>query len=200
MKDELQKIALLKDTPERAIIDLLFHYAVLYEYQLLDLQASVRGFVDRMSEAVSNIDGTLGRVGAIGRTQINAIEASLAAGQQTFSKQEMTNLLEAVRPAVNVAADVQNDLYTFIECLSFEDIQSQRLDHLAKSGNALNMGIIQLLNEGLETVAIKDLRLFCHKMARATRAMYTMPAEREVFDQVFYDFFEDEVLPKASAS
>lgn len=176
------------NTAERAIIELLFHYMILCEYQLLDLQASVRGFVDRMSAAVSNIDSTLGRETQGARDAVAKVQAALAGGQTSFSAEDVAHLLQAVAPATHASEGIQSDLYTLVECLSFEDIQSQRLDHLARASNALNMGIIERLRQGLDTVSVEDVRAFGVATARATRAMYTMPEERDVFDQVFLDF------------
>lgn len=41
---------------EEAIIEMMFHYTILMEYSLLDLQHSVRGFVNRMSDSVTQLD------------------------------------------------------------------------------------------------------------------------------------------------
>ena len=188
MKSQHGDFGFHSDTPERAIIDLLFHYMVLCEYQLLDLQAAVRGFVDRLSNAVSNIDGTLTAACSAARPAFESTSSALAAGKDSFTREEVAALLAAFKPCVNAADAVQPDLYTFIECLSFEDIQSQRLDHLVRASNALNMGIIERLRSGLENEGIEEVRAFAREMARATRAMYTMPEERDVFDQVFYGF------------
>jgi hypothetical protein len=176
------------NTAERAIIELLFLYMILCEYQLLDLQASVRGFVDRMSAAVSNIDGTIARETQEARVVVARVQAALDGGQATFTAEEVAKLLSAVGPSARIADSIQSDLYTLIECLSFEDIQSQRLDHLARASNALNMGIIERLRNGLDSISVEDVRAFGVATARATRAMYTMPEERDVFDQVFLDF------------
>lgn len=188
------------NTAERAIIELLFLYMILCEYQLLDLQASVRGFVDRMSTAVSNIDSTLSRDTQDAKAAVVRFQAALSGGQTSFTADEVAKLLASVAPSAHVADRIQNDLYTLIECLSFEDIQSQRLEHLARASNMVNMGIIDRLRNGLEKSSVDDVREFGVATARATRAMYTMPEERDVFDQVFLDFLgaPSDKAPKAS--
>ena len=48
---------------EQMLIQLLFHFSVLMEYQLIDLQSNVRAFVEAMSEAIQKMDNLVVKEG-----------------------------------------------------------------------------------------------------------------------------------------
>lgn len=191
-------------TPEEALIELLFHFSILMEYQLLDLQHSVRDFVSRMSNAVTVLDGItteesrtagallarldqgagsddsmLGHDGVQKETGTVSV-GDVSVGDVRAQLVRMKELDERLRPS----------LYTIIECLNFEDIQSQRIEHLVNSFKLLNQGIMEKLETGLANQQREDILAFARRMANLTRAMYTMPEERDIFDQVFRGSFE----------
>jgi hypothetical protein len=179
-------------SPEAALIELMFHYTLLTEYQLLDLQALIRHFVDRMSQAVAHIDQAANQEGAFDlETLIQSKRSEFAKEPSLVSRESVLNLLNELEKKVPKKNDIQSDVYTLIECLSFEDIQSQRLDHMAKSNSALNHAIMEKLRIGFENVSVEDMRIFAYEFIQSTRASYTMPEERAVFDQVFFSFLQN---------
>lgn len=175
---------------EEAIIELMFHYTILMEYSLLDLQNSVRGFVSRMSESVTQID----KIVTAETKPAQDIRVKIAEHAKNSPSEELANSSHpvAVAELLAVLAGVEglNDkisppIYTLIECLSFEDIQAQRIDHLTHCFKLLNEGIMQRLEVGLSEYTVEDIAAFSEKLRKTTRALYTMPEERNIFDQVF---------------
>lgn len=190
MSQSVQSLAARDLTsPERVIIDLLFHYTVLCEYQLLSLESDVRGFVERMSGATTSIDARITKQSHRLRAQAASLRGRAAAGAG-MTAAELETLAAEIESVAASTDEAQPDIYTIVECLSFEDIQSQRLDHLVKSSNRLNTGIMERLHAGLENESVESTRAFASQLARSTRSLYTMPVERDVFDQVFISFFD----------
>lgn len=178
------------NSPEAALIELLFHFSVLCEYQLLDLQAFVRTFVDRMSAAVTGIDAAVATGCRDLATHVASVREALDSLPPSPGREAASTALARVEAVADLGTRVQNDVYTLVECLSFEDIQSQRLDHLVKASSRLNEVIMERLRVGVETASAAEIRAFAEGFVRGTRASYTMPAEREIFDQVFFAFFK----------
>lgn len=76
-------------------------------------------------------------------------------------------------------------VYTMIQSLNFEDIQTQRLEHALTAQKKLNEGIVNFLRKGLQNCALEEVKEFANKLVAETRASYSMAEERAVFDQVF---------------
>lgn len=192
-----------RDKPEDVLIDLLFHYTVLMEYSLLDLQSSVRHFVERMSDAVAQLDRACVAQAAQAREAAALAAARVPgnahrtehgtehrAGSGEVAKAKVENaILTALQDAARLDERLSEHVYTLVECLSFEDIQAQRIEHLTRAFRKLNEGIMERLERGLENYTSHDIERFADESARETRSTYTMPEERNIFDQVFYGKF-----------
>ena len=175
---------------EEAIIEMMFHYTILMQYSLLDLQNSVRGFVNRMSESVTQLD----KIVSTETKPANEMCIKIANHVKDSVKDqkheapdplEVAELLSLLAGLGNLGEKISGPVYTLIECLSFEDIQSQRIEHLTSCFTTLNEGIMQRLEAGLSNYSVEDISVFSEQMRKKTRAMYTMPEERDIFDQVF---------------
>ncbi len=91
--------------------------------------------------------------------------------------ESVSRLEERLRPQV----------YTMIQSLNFEDIQTQRIEHALNAQKKLNEGIIKFLKKGIQNCDIKEVLEFANNLVKETKASYTMVDERKVFEQVFYD-------------
>ncbi len=76
-------------------------------------------------------------------------------------------------------------VYTMIQSLNFEDIQTQRLEHALTAHKKLNQGIVNFIKKGLHNCSTEEVKTFSINLIKNTRASYTMQDERDVFDQVF---------------
>jgi hypothetical protein len=88
--------------------------------------------------------------------------------------ESVTRLEERLRPHV----------FKIIECLNFEDIQSQKLEHLVFGYKLLNTHTSRYLasSQGMDDAA---LRAFANDFLMQVRKSYSTEEERHIFDQVF---------------
>jgi hypothetical protein len=241
--------------PEKLLVQLLFHFSVLIEYQLNDLQSEVRSFVEAMSTAIQEMDNLVVAEGKsaqdlfenlFNQNQSQDSEASKIntrankRADEIFSE-TLSNLHGGKTPASvfnsdpnvqkteevsqpdreniqqkptqensneEISTTVSSDkiwsdiakrfesfcrmeerlrpqVYTMIQSLNFEDIQTQRIEHALTAQKKLNEGIISLLKKGLQNCDIQEIRQFATNLVTQTKASYTMMDERAVFDQVF---------------
>ena len=76
-------------------------------------------------------------------------------------------------------------IFTMIQSLNFEDIQTQRIEHALGAQKKLNDGIVGFLKKGLHNCTYNEVKEFSIDLISKTRSSYTMTEERAVFDQVF---------------
>lgn len=211
-------------SPEQMITQLLFHFSVLMEYQLIDLQSNVRAFVEAMSEAIQKMDTLVVEEGqsaqeiyeslfskagseatalnqranfraddifaeASGQQKNNASENSHAtsgAPSNAFDKiwSEISKRIESVS---RLEERLRPQVYTMIQSLNFEDIQTQRIEHALAAQRKLNEGMIKFLKKGIQNCDLKEVLEFSTNLVKETKASYTMSDERRVFEQVFYE-------------
>lgn len=91
------------------------------------------------------------------------------------SLESVARLEERLRPQV----------YSIIECLGFEDIQTQRLDHLLSGFKELNGAVSNYLKEGESVLEGGTFPTFANNFLNRIRGRYTMESERNLFDSVF---------------
>ena len=237
-------------TPEKLIVQVFFHFSVLIEYQLNDLQSEVRRFV-AMSNAIQQMDGLV-------ETEAKSAQSlfeTLFSQKQNEEGSKMNNRankraedifvealqnlhpgkgpLEAFNSDPNVS-DIQAEVidnsateasseentkeddnkeessnkiwsdvakkfesfcrleerlrpqvYTMIQSLNFEDIQTQRIEHALSAQKALNDGIVFFLKKGISNCSINDVKKFADDLFFKTKNSYTMREERNIFEQVF---------------
>ena len=208
-------------TPQDGVIELLFHYTVLLEYQLIHLQSDVREFVERMMNAIGDLDSQVtdeckqavnlyediyNEINKISLTssldQTTLIEGAVAVGSSGIDKSQkfLASLSKRTEFLARIDERVKNHVNTLIECLSFEDIQNQRLEHVLKAFKLLNEGVSELIAQDLNLYTIDEVNSFAEDLKSRTRAMYTMKDERDVFDQVFVGDFLARQARKKSAS
>jgi hypothetical protein len=218
--------------PEDALVQLMFRFSLLMEYQLMDLQGAVREFVERMSDALQLMDKQVTEEGknaqALFETLFNAQAAEAAVlnsraaarADDIFSEAQSEEgiLPAAEEPApafVPAGADedtshefkahdqvwskvaksfesvcrlderLKPQVFTLIQCMNFEDIQTQRLDHALSSYKLLNAGVMKFLKSGIAATTPEEVREFALNMLSETFKMYTMADERQIFEQVF---------------
>jgi predicted nucleic acid-binding protein len=87
--------------------------------------------------------------------------------------ESITRLEERLRPHV----------FTLVQCLIFEDIQSQRLDHLLRSYKMLNDRVTRHIH--MHSLPQGEASSFTKEFLKKVRDMYTMDEERHVFDSIF---------------
>jgi len=143
---------------EDAMIELLFHFTVLVEYQLMDMQSELRTSVEKMNHSVMTLD--------------QCIEDKI----KKFPDNE---------DLMTLGKEARNHIFDLIQNLNIEDIQSQKTEHLLKSFKTLNEGIVAFLEKGLEHVPLADIRHFSDDIQKNIRQSYTMREERDIFDEVY---------------
>lgn len=166
-------------TPEEAVIALLFHFTVLIEYQLLDLVHSARKATTDITEAITHLDS------AVGECQ-ERLKNSLA----PLSGDALDQAGKILSHMSDMESQIRSHVFSIISNLSFEDIQSQRIEHLLNSIKLVNTGISEHLHAGLSSVSACDMLKLMVELAQQTRRSYTMREEREIFDQVFIDLLK----------
>lgn len=213
-------------TPEQMLMQLLFHFSILMEYQLIDLQSNVRSFVEAMSEAIQKMDNLVVEEGQ----QANEIYENLfskaeseaqalnqranfraddifaeASGQDKAANQAQTQSTKSSTTDSNAFDKIWSEIskriesvsrleerlrpqvYTMIQSLNFEDIQTQRIEHALNAQKKLNEGMIKFLKKGIQNCDLKEVLDFANNLVKETKASYTMVDERKVFEQVFYE-------------
>ncbi|WGL60940.1 hypothetical protein QEJ31_04930 [Pigmentibacter sp. JX0631] len=213
-------------TPEQMLMQLLFHFSILMEYQLIDLQSNVRSFVEAMSEAIQKMDNLVVEEGQ----QANEIYENLfskaeseaqalnqranfraddifaeASGQDKTGNQTQaqtpktsatdTNAFDKIWSEISKRIEsvsrleerLRPQVYTMIQSLNFEDIQTQRIEHALNAQKKLNEGMIKFLKKGIQNCDLKEVLEFANNLVKETKASYTMVDERKVFEQVFYE-------------
>ena len=221
-------------TPEKLIVQVFFHFSVLIEYQLNDLQSEVRRFVEAMSNAIQQMDGLV-------ETEAKSAQSlfeTLFSQKQNEEGSKMNNrankraediFVEALQnlhpgkgplegfnsdPNVsniqpeatdNSATEIPKEentkeddnkeentneednkeessdkiwsdvakkfesfcrleerlrpqVYTMIQSLNFEDIQTQRIEHALSAQKALNDGIVFFLKKGISNCSINMVK------------------------------------------
>ncbi|APJ04670.1 hypothetical protein [Silvanigrella aquatica] len=222
---------------EQMLIELLFHFSILMEYQLIDLQSNVRAFVEAMSDAIQKMDGLVVEEGrsaqeiyeslfnkatnteatalnqranfraddifaeaaaqanpklaeliksTAAKESENKTEGESASGSNAFDKiwSEISKRFESV---CRLEERLRPQVYTMIQSLNFEDIQTQRIEHALLAQKKLNEGMMKFLKKGLSNCDLKEILEFSTNLVRDTKASYTMSDERRVFEQVFYE-------------
>ncbi|MGY3802641.1 hypothetical protein ACWNT8_01025 [Pigmentibacter ruber] len=213
-------------TPEQMLMQLLFHFSILMEYQLIDLQSNVRSFVEAMSEAIQKMDNLVVEEGQ----QANEIYENLfskaeseaqalnqranfraddifaeASGQDKAASQAQTQstktsttdsnafdkiwseISKRIESVSRLEERLRPQVYTMIQSLNFEDIQTQRIEHALNAQKKLNEGMIKFLKKGIQNCDLKEVLDFANNLVKETKASYTMVDERKVFEQVFYE-------------
>ncbi|WP_158999239.1 hypothetical protein [Pigmentibacter ruber] len=213
-------------TPEQMLMQLLFHFSILMEYQLIDLQSNVRSFVEAMSEAIQKMDNLVVEEGQ----QANEIYENLfskaeseaqalnqranfraddifaeASGQDKAANQAQTQstktsttdsnafdkiwseISKRIESVSRLEERLRPQVYTMIQSLNFEDIQTQRIEHALNAQKKLNEGMIKFLKKGIQNCDLKEVLDFANNLVKETKASYTMVDERKVFEQVFYE-------------
>jgi hypothetical protein len=214
-------------SPEHLLVEVLFHFSILMEYQLIDLQANVRSFVEAMSDAIQKMDhlvveegreaqeifenlfvktnqeGGLGGDEAVTLNQrANARADSIfaeALGQKLADSQKegstghlWSDISKKFESVSRLEERLRPQVYTMIQSLNFEDIQTQRIEHALMAQKALNEGIVHFLKKGLQNCSMEEILVFSQKLVKETRQSYTMADERHVFDQIFYEVKKEE--------
>ncbi len=230
-------------SPENMLVQLLFHFSVLMEYQLIDLQANVRAFVEAMSTAIQQMDNLVVQEGRSAQeifeslfnksTHNEAATLNIRANSraddifaEAAAQANPALLPPAIRDAVEKDAEAKGidnnsssnaydhiwsdiskrmesvcrleerlrpQVYTMIQSLNFEDIQTQRIEHALGAQKKINEGLMKFLNKGIQNCDLQEVLEFATKLIKDTRASYTMSEERQVFDQVFYEGKKEKV-------
>ncbi|WP_397599820.1 hypothetical protein [Silvanigrella sp.] len=215
---------------EQMLMQLLFHFSILMEYQLIDLQSNVRAFVEAMSEAIQKMDTLVVEEGQSAQEIYESLfskagseatalnqranfraddifaeasgqdkndpnksnatnstnEAGSANASNAFDKiwSEISKRIESVS---RLEERLRPQVYTMIQSLNFEDIQTQRIEHALTAQRKLNEGMIKFLKKGIQNCDLKEVLEFSTNLVKETKASYTMSDERRVFEQVFYE-------------
>lgn len=215
---------------EQMLMQLLFHFSILMEYQLIDLQSNVRAFVEAMSEAIQKMDNLVVEEGqsaqeiyeslfskagseatalnqranfraddifaeASGQgkndsNKTNATNSTNAAGSANASNafdQIWSEISKKIESVSRLEERLRPQVYTMIQSLNFEDIQTQRIEHALTAQRKLNEGMIKFLKKGIQNCDLKEVLEFSVNLVKETKASYTMSDERRVFEQVFYE-------------
>jgi hypothetical protein len=215
---------------EQMLMQLLFHFSILMEYQLIDLQSNVRAFVEAMSEAIQKMDNLVVEEGqsaqeiyeslfskagseatalnqranfraddifaeASGQgkndsNKTNAANSTNAAGSANASNafdQIWSEISKRIESVSRLEERLRPQVYTMIQSLNFEDIQTQRIEHALTAQRKLNEGMIKFLKKGIQNCDLKEVLEFSVNLVKETKASYTMSDERRVFEQVFYE-------------
>lgn len=223
-------------TSDQMLVELLFHFSVLMEYQLIDLQSNVRTFVEAMSNAIQQMDNLVVEEGRsaselfeslfnkansneAGAMNIRANERAdeifaqaldqadpsvlsknlkqvVQQSNQTRSKEEALSTAQAfdkiwseiskrMESMCRLEERLRPQVYTMIQSLNFEDIQTQRIEHALIAQKRINEGLMKFLKKGVQNCNIQEIQDFAAKLIKETRASYSMAEERQVFDQVF---------------
>jgi len=215
---------------EQMLMQLLFHFSILMEYQLIDLQSNVRAFVEAMSEAIQKMDNLVVEEGqsaqeiyeslfskagseatalnqranfraddifaeASGQgkndsNKTNAANTTNAAGSANASNafdQIWSEISKRIESVSRLEERLRPQVYTMIQSLNFEDIQTQRIEHALTAQRKLNEGMIKFLKKGIQNCDLKEVLEFSVNLVKETKASYTMSDERRVFEQVFYE-------------
>ena len=215
---------------EQMLMQLLFHFSSLMEYQLIDLQSNVRAFVEAMSEAIQKMDNLVVEEGqsaqeiyeslfskagseatalnqranfraddifaeASGQgkndsNNTNAANSTNAAGSANASNafdQIWSEISKRIESVSRLEERLRPQVYTMIQSLNFEDIQTQRIEHALTAQRKLNEGMIKFLKKGIQNCDLKEVLEFSVNLVKETKASYTMSDERRVFEQVFYE-------------
>ena len=218
---------------EQMLIEVLFNFSILMEYQLIDLQSNVREFVEAMSDAIQKMDtlvveegrsaqeiyeSLFSKVGteatalnqranfraddifAEASAQINpqiseliqsakkedTAKSGSESGSNAFDQiwSEISKRFESV---CRLEERLRPQVYTMIQSLNFEDIQTQRIEHALLAQKKLNEGMMKFLKKGMQNCDLKEVLDFATNLVKDTKASYTMSDERRVFEQVFYE-------------
>lgn len=210
---------------EQMLMQLLFHFSVLMEYQLIDLQSNVRAFVEAMSEAIQKMDRLVVEEGQQATEIYENLFSKAESEAQTLNQRanfraddifaeasgqdkaavtappqkegsttdanafdkiwsEISKRIESVS---RLEERLRPQIYTMIQSLNFEDIQTQRIEHALNAQKKLNEGMIKFLQKGIQNCDLKEVLDFANNLVKETKASYTMVDERKVFEQVFYE-------------
>jgi hypothetical protein len=237
-------------TPEKYIVELFFYFSVLIEYQLNDLQADVRKFVEAMSNAIQEMDSLVEKEAKLAQSLFetlfnqnkyeqgsdinndadNRVErifgealANLRPGESAlqilnsdpkvsdvnpelgFSNVDESKIVEKKKStemtegSEKIWSDVAKrfesfcrleerlrpQVYTMVQSLNFEDIQTQRIEHALAAQKRLNEGVVSFLKKGIHNCTVNEVKEFANELFQKTQNSYTMSEERDIFDQVF---------------
>jgi len=221
--------------PEQVLMQLLFHFSILMEYQLIDLQSNVRSFVDAMSNAIQKMDSLVVEEGRSAQeiyeslfNKSSGTEATALNQRATFraddifaeasaqfdvtkvpilnkNKDNNQDKSEGANDSSNAFDKIWSEIskrfesvcrleerlrpqvYTMIQSLNFEDIQTQRIEHALTAQRKLNEGMMKFLKKGVQNCNLQEVLDFSSQLVKETKASYTMADERRVFEQVFYE-------------
>lgn len=219
---------------EQMLMQLLFHFSILMEYQLIDLQSNVRSFVEAMSEAIQKMDNLVVEEGRGAQeiyeslfnkstgseaTALNQranfraddifaeasaqedlkiseiIQSNTKKEDRTQKVDTGTNAFDKIWSEVSKRFEsvcrleerLRPQVYTMIQSLNFEDIQTQRIEHALSAQKKLNEGMMRFLKKGIQNCNLQEVLDFSNNLVKETKASYTMSDERRVFEQVFYE-------------
>ena len=126
--------------------------------------------VKKENEATASVTTSMSTESPVASEATDKIWSDIAKKFESFCRLE-----ERLRPQI----------YTMIQSLNFEDIQTQRIEHALNAQKRLNEGVTNFLKKGLNNCSIGEVMEFAKKLIEQTKASYTMTDERNVFDQVF---------------
>ncbi len=165
-------------------------YESIYEESQKESQVLNERAAARVDDLIAQALSSAGADANISQDLLNSINTNsdekeqiakeqIEAHDQVWSKiskklESVTRLEERLRPHV----------FKIIECLNFEDIQSQRLQHVLQSSQQLNEGIKRYLQAG-HTLSESELKLFANNFLIQVRKSYTTEEERHIFDNIF---------------
>ena len=120
----------------------------------------------------------------------NAANSTNAAGSANASNafdQIWSEISKRIESVSRLEERLRPQVYTMIQSLNFEDIQTQRIEHALTAQRKLNEGMIKFLKKGIQNCDLKEVLEFSVNLVKETKASYTMSDERRVFEQVFYE-------------
>jgi hypothetical protein len=233
--------------PEKLLVQVCFHFSILIEYQLNDLQANVREFVQAMSNAIQEMDNLVvvegksaqslfeslfnqGKSDDESTKQVSEEASKINTRANKRANEIFSEALNKLHPGKTPIATFNSDpnevkeiqeskeeekpgteandkiwseiakkfesfcrmeerlrpqVYTMIQSLNFEDIQTQRIEHALNAQKRLNEGMMKFITKGLHNCTINEIKEFADELIAKTQASYTMMDERKVFEEVF---------------
>ena len=215
------------NSPKELLVSMLFHFNILTEYQLMDLQSMARTSVKRILTSVEELDKMIAEDGDVTRDLYESLfalseeDGGRTAELNESSDQRVERIMQEALGELNgdlgeriknspdfdifkeaqdliwskiskqlealcqVEGKLKEKIFTIVECLNFEDIQSQRLDHIIKSLKSLNSNLTSMIYHGIENETIETVKKFEREFITSTKQDYTTPEERKIFDQVY---------------
>lgn len=113
------------------------------------------------------------------------VEEDMSAQKNQATDKIWSDIAKKFESFCRLEERLRPQVYTMIQALNFEDIQTQRIDHALNAQKKLNEGIVKFLKKGLNNCSVNEIKEFSENLIKETKDSYTMMDERKVFDQVF---------------